>query len=198
MVFGGPAVYGCRVARANGGKAKKKAAKKSAAAKSDAPKRGTAPSAANIKDLDKFEASDEAKAHEPSDVDAMGQDKRRDVIGQSYGPSKKRQLAFFGIVALVIAILLGGAYAAVQAFDQPEDEYADQAPWSQSDAQQVPALAPGNPCGEPGNPYPAPDDSPCKSRFGLTAEEGGPRSEGAEEGPGGVTEASGESASDSQ
>ena len=158
--------------------------------------RGTAPSAANIKDLDKFEASDEAKEHQPSDVDALGQDKRRAVIGHSYGPSKKRQLAFFGIVALIVAILAGGAYAAVQAFDQPEDTYADEAPWSQPDAQQVPTLAPGNPCGEPGNPYPAPEDSPCRSRYGLTAEPG-PRSAGQEEG-GGVTDAAGESASDSQ
>ena len=45
-----------------------------------------APSAANIEDLEKFEASEEAKRHQPSDVDAMGQDKRRQVVGHSYGP----------------------------------------------------------------------------------------------------------------
>lgn len=183
VVFGGPAVYGSPVARGKGND-------------DDHATRGTAPSAANIKDLEKFEASDEAKAHEPSNVDALGQDKRRAVIGHSYGPSKKRQLAFFGIVALVIAILFGGAYAATKAFDQPEDTYADQAPWSQPDAQQVPALNPANPCGEPGNPYPAPADSPCRSSYGLTAEPG-PRSAGQEEG-GGITDAGGESASGSQ
>ena len=51
--------------------------------------RGTAPSAADIDKLEKFEASEEAKAHEPSSVDAMGQDKRRQVVGHSYGPSKR-------------------------------------------------------------------------------------------------------------
>jgi hypothetical protein len=138
--------------------------------KDDHATRGTAPSAADIEKLEKFEPSDEAKAHQPSDVDAQGQDKRRQVIGHAYGPSKKRQLVFFGIVAVIAAILIGGYMAAIQAFDQPEDDYADQAPWSQSDAQQVPTSAPSNPCGEPGNPYPAPGDSPCKDLTGPVGE----------------------------
>jgi len=184
VAFGGPAGYGWRVARGKSSKA-------------DQPMRGTAPSAADIRDLDKMEASDEAKAHEPSDVDAQGVDKRRQVIGHSYGPSKKTQLLFFVAVAAVAAVLIGGYVAAIAAFDQPEDTYADEAPWSRTDAQQIPALAPGNPCGEPGNPYPADEDSPCRSRAGLTAEEG-PRSPGSEQGPGGVTDGGSESASDSQ
>lgn len=184
MVFGGPAGYGWRVARRK-------------ASKDDEPTRGTAPSAADIRDLDKMEASDEAKAHVPSEVDAQGQDKRRQVIGHAYGPSKKTQFVFFIAVAAVVAILAGGYLLAIAKFDQPEDTYADEAPWSQTDAQQIPTLAPGNPCGEPGNPYPADEDSPCRSRAGLTAEQG-PRSPGSEEGPGGVTDGGSESASDSQ
>lgn len=184
MVFGGPAGYGWRVARGKSSKA-------------DAPKRGTAPSAANIRDLKKMEASEEAQAHEPSDVDAQGADKRREVIGHSYGPSKKTQLVFFVAVAVVAAVLIGGYMAAIAAFDQPKDSYADEAPWSQTDAEQIPTLDPSNPCGEPGNPSPPPDDSPCASKAGLTAEPG-PRSPGDEQGPGGVTDAGGESASDSQ
>ena len=66
--------------------------------------RGTAPSSPDIEELEKFEASEEAKAHEPSDVDAMGQDKRRQVVGHSYGPSRKSQVIFFVVVAAVLVV----------------------------------------------------------------------------------------------
>ena len=79
------------------------------------PTRGTAPSAANIKDLEKFEASEEAKQHEPSTVDARGQDKRRQVVGHSYGPSARSQIMFFVAVAAVGWRTLGiGASASLR------------------------------------------------------------------------------------
>jgi hypothetical protein len=37
-------------------------------------------------------SSEKAEAQQPSDVDAMGQDKRRQVVGHSYGPSKRSQV----------------------------------------------------------------------------------------------------------
>jgi hypothetical protein len=115
--------------------------------------RGTAPSAADIEKLEKFEASDEAKAHEQSDVDAMGQDKRRAVVGHSYGPTKRSQIIFFVIVAAVALLLIGGSIAAVNAFDQPEDSYPDKAPWAQAGSENnAPPNSPSGPCGEPGNP----------------------------------------------
>ena len=152
VVFGGPAVYGCRVARGNG------------KTKDDHATRGTAPSAANIKDLEKFEASEEAKAHEPSDVDAMGQDKRREVIGQSYGPSKKRQLVFFGIVALVIAILLGGAYAAVAGLRPARGRIRRPGPVV---AERTPSRCrpspPGTRAASPATPTPLPTTRPARA-----------------------------------
>lgn len=129
--------------------------------RSDGPKKGTAPSAGNLDDLEKMEASDEAKESKPSDLDALGQDKRREVIGHSYGPSKKSQLLFFAAIAGVFVLIIGGYFAAVAVFDQPKDSYADQAPWSQPDAAQNTPVSPRSPCGEPGNPHPAPKDSPC-------------------------------------
>jgi hypothetical protein len=128
--------------------------------------RGTAPSSANIESLEKMEPSEEAKAHTPSDVDAMGQDKRRQVIGHTYGPSRRSQVMFFAAVAAVLVLVVGGYMAAIAAFDQPEDSYPDRAPWSASDAPQNAAgnyhpPSPSGPCGEPGNPYPQPADSPC-------------------------------------
>lgn len=107
-----------------------------------APTRGTAPSAPDIRKLHVFEPSDHAKAHEPSEVDAMGKNKRREVIGHSYGPSRKSQLMFFGIVAAALVILVGGGKMVADKADEPPETNPDAAPWAQSDAPQRPALRP--------------------------------------------------------
>jgi hypothetical protein len=129
---------------------------------------GTAPSGADISKLEKFEASEEAKQAEPSKVDAMGQDKRRQVVGHSYGPSARRQIMFFAAVAVVLAVIIGGWLALVAAFDKPPTNISNNAPWSttptnpQYAAQQnATPVAPSSPCGEPGNQYPIPPQSPC-------------------------------------
>jgi hypothetical protein len=132
------------------------------------PVRGTAPSAADIDELEKFEPSEEAKQHEPSNVDAMGQEKRRPVVGHAYGPSRKTQFVFFGAVAILLVVVIGGWLALVSAFDKPPDKFADQAPWSKQAGdseltaqQQAKPASPLSPCGEPGNEYPVPAQSPC-------------------------------------
>jgi hypothetical protein len=69
-------------------------------------------------------------------VDAMGQDKHRQVVGQSYGPSKARQLSLYGVfIAIVIALFIGGKIA-VDHFDKAPSHNKDQAPWSASNAKQ--------------------------------------------------------------
>jgi hypothetical protein len=106
---------------------------------------GTAPSAPDIRKLHLMEPSEEAKAHRPSDVDAMGKDKRREVIGESYGPSRRSQLIFFAIVGIVIVVIIGGWSLAVAAFDKgpgDEDTLPAKAPWSQEDAPQEPSVRP--------------------------------------------------------
>ena len=130
--------------------------------------RGTAPSAADISKLELMEPSEEAKQHQPSDVDAMGQDKRRPVVGHAYGPSRRTQLVFFVAVAVVLVVIVGGWLALVSAFDKPPENFTDKAPWSKQagDAeltaeQNAKPVAPTSPCGEPGNEYPIPAQSPC-------------------------------------
>lgn len=135
-------------------------------------RRGTAPSAADIEKLEKFEASEEAKRKEPSDVDAMGQDKRRQIVGHAYGPSKKSQILFFVTVGMIVAVVIGGYALAIAAFDQPEDSYPDKAPWSRADAAEYDPGDPSDPCGEPGNPHPADPGSPCLERE-VQGEDGG-------------------------
>jgi hypothetical protein len=146
----------------------------------ETPTRGTAPSAANIEDLEKFEASEEAKAHEPSTVDARGQDKRRQVVGHSYGPSAKSQIMFFVAVAAVVVVVVGGWLGLVALFDTPPTHFKDQAPWSKTAAnsslaaqQNAKPVDPADPCGEPGNPYPIPAESPCATPSKANGFQGG-------------------------
>ncbi len=106
------------------------------------PTRGTAPSAPDIRSIELLEPSEEAKAAVPSDTDAMGRDKRREVIGHSYGPSRKSQLMFFGIVAAVLVVLIGGGKMLADRADEPPDTNPDAAPWSAPDAPQTPAVRP--------------------------------------------------------
>jgi hypothetical protein len=130
--------------------------------------RGTAPSAAEITKLEKFEPSEEAKRHEASTVDAMGHDKRRQVVGHSYGPSKRSQITFFVAVATIAVVIVGGWIVLVNAFDNPPENFTDRAPWSTTAGdpelaaeQNAKPVSPLTPCGEPGNEYPIPPQSPC-------------------------------------
>jgi hypothetical protein len=129
---------------------------------------GTAPSGADISKLEKFEPSEEAKRKEPSKVDAMGEDKRRQVVGHSYGPSKRSQVMFFVAVAAILVVVVGGWLALVAAFDKPPEKFSERAPWSTTASdpelaaeQNAKPVSPLSPCGEPGNEYPIPDQSPC-------------------------------------
>ncbi len=140
----------------------------SSGSRSSGTTRGTAPSAANIDELEKFEPSEEAKRHEPSDVDAMGQDKRRQVVGHSYGPSRRSQIMFFVAVASVAVVVVGGWLVLVGLFDKPPTHFKDSAPWSTTPVsaslaaeQSAKPVSPLSPCGEPGGQYPIPPESPC-------------------------------------
>jgi len=78
--------------------------------------------------------------HEPSGVDAMGQDKHREVTGQRYGLSRGRQVLYYGVfVAFVIAAYIG-LKAATDSLDKAPAKDPDQAPWSKPNA-------PGGPLG---------------------------------------------------
>ena len=90
----------------------------------------TAPSASDITGTERFEASEEAKRATPSDVDAMGQDKRRQIVGHTYGPSRRSQIMFFVAVAAVAELIVGGWLTLVSIFDKPPTHFKDTAPWS--------------------------------------------------------------------
>jgi hypothetical protein len=98
----------------------------------------------------------------------MGQDKRRQVVGHSYGPSFRSRVMFFIAVAVVLVVVVGGWLSLVAVFDTPPTHFKDQAPWSTTASnaqlaaeQNVKPVAPSTPCGEPGNQYPIQPQSPC-------------------------------------
>jgi hypothetical protein len=100
----------------------------------------------------------------------MGQDKRRQVIGHSYGPTRRSQFMFFGAAAAVLIIVIGGWFLLVSIVDTTPKNFPDRAPWSKpisnpqlAAEQQAAPKSPDTPCGEPGNAYPAPSGSPCAS-----------------------------------
>jgi hypothetical protein len=77
--------------------------------------------------------------HEQSEVDAMGKDKRREVVGHSYGPSKTRQVLLYGVFLLCVGALFIGAKLLVNALDTPVgNDVPHSAPWAQQHAKQRP------------------------------------------------------------
>jgi hypothetical protein len=82
----------------------------------------------------------ESPDHDVS-LDAMGNDKRRQVVGQSYGPSFARQASLYGIfLAIVVVVIIGGKIA-IDHFDQAPAHNPDQAPWSAPSANPRPPQA---------------------------------------------------------
>jgi hypothetical protein len=77
--------------------------------------------------------------HEFSTVDAMGQDKRREVTGQAYGPSGQRVIMRFVIFFAIVGVIFIGLLFLVDQLDQPPESNPPQAPWSPSDVQQEPS-----------------------------------------------------------
>jgi hypothetical protein len=76
--------------------------------------------------------------HIGQEEDAMGQDKRRQVVGHSYGPSKARQLLYYGVFIVFVILAYIGARIAIDELDKAPATHPDKAPWSQPDAPQTP------------------------------------------------------------
>jgi hypothetical protein len=83
--------------------------------------------------------SGEGEEHAGSQQDAMGQDKRRQIVGQAYGPSKARQLAYYAIFIGFLVLLYIGGKVAIDQLDKAPSHDAAQAPWSQPNSPQTPA-----------------------------------------------------------
>jgi hypothetical protein len=75
--------------------------------------------------------------HEQSEVDAMGRDKRRSVVGQRVGPSKVRQLAVYLVALAIIAALAVGGFILVGSLDTSVGkDIPNSAPWAKQGVKQ--------------------------------------------------------------
>jgi hypothetical protein len=105
--------------------------------KSELDQEFTAPSVGPHTTFDRRPPEERLAGHEQSDTDAMGKEKRREVVGHSYGPSIARQAALYGIFVAVTAVLVIGFVLLAGKLDQAPESYEDLAPWSQPDAKQT-------------------------------------------------------------
>jgi hypothetical protein len=97
-----------------------------------------APSIGPNTTFDKRPASERLDGHDQSDLDAMGLEKRRQVVGGQYSASLTRQIVTY---AIVVAVVIGAAFglkALAHNLDQPPAKVADQAPWTGSDQKPSP------------------------------------------------------------
>jgi hypothetical protein len=99
----------------------------------------TAPSLGPGTVIEREPVEERLARHEQSEEDAMGKDKRRKVVGHSYGPSKTRQIVLYGIFLLCLAALFIGGKLLVDALDTPVGKHVPHtAPWAKHGASQRP------------------------------------------------------------
>jgi hypothetical protein len=72
----------------------------------------------------------------PGDLDSMGLDKRRQVVGQQYGASVRKQLTVYGVFLAVVVVLAIVFLTVVSNIDNREIPLEDSAPWTEATASQ--------------------------------------------------------------
>jgi hypothetical protein len=93
----------------------------------------TAPSIGPETVIEKEDPEERLARHEQSDTDAMGLDKRREVIGTAGGPSAGKQIVRWLVVACVVAAAAFGAKLLVDDLDKPPENNPAKAPWAGSE-----------------------------------------------------------------
>lgn len=90
----------------------------------------TAPSIGPNTTIERRPPEERLAEHEQSDVDAMGLDKRREVVGHSYGPSVAKQASLYGIFLAIAAAVVIGFILLAGKLDAPPDHVEAKAPWT--------------------------------------------------------------------
>jgi hypothetical protein len=93
----------------------------------------TAPSIGPNTVIEKDSPEERLARHEQSDKDALGLDKRRQVVGGRYSASVPRQIVTY---AIVVAVVLGaglGIKLLADDLDKPPAKVEDRAPWTGTD-----------------------------------------------------------------
>lgn len=69
-----------------------------------------------------------------ADLDAMGNDKRRQVIGKQYGATVRKRLLVYGVFVGVVVIAVIAFLTVVDSYDNREIKLEDTAPWTEAGA----------------------------------------------------------------
>jgi hypothetical protein len=93
----------------------------------------TAPSIGPNTVIEKDSPEERLARHEQSNLDAMGLEKRREVVGGNYSASLARQIVTYAIVVVVVVGAAFGLKLLADDLDQPPAKVEDQAPWTGSD-----------------------------------------------------------------
>ena len=99
-----------------------------------------APSIGAKTEIEHVPPEERLAGHEHSTEDAMGLDKRRQVKGESYGPSRTRVIVSFLVFFAIVGLLFIGLLVAVDRLDQPPDTVKAQAPWAAEGAEPRPTV----------------------------------------------------------
>ena len=98
----------------------------------------TAPSAGPHTVFDTRPPTERLDFDKISDTDAMGKDKRRVVVGGTYGPTRARVFGTFAAFFALVAALVVGFYFLAKELDAAPASNPDEAPWASPDAEQRP------------------------------------------------------------
>src|SRR5690348_16359831 len=64
----------------------------------------------------------------------MGNDKRRQVIGQQYGATVRKRLLVYGVFVAVVVVLIIAFLTVVNGYDNRDIQMKDTAPWTRAGA----------------------------------------------------------------
>lgn len=82
--------------------------------------------------------ADESRGEErDSEHDAMGNEKRRQVIGRQYGATVRKRLLVYGAFVVVVVVSIIVFVTVVIGYDNRDIKLEDTAPWTQTDAAQT-------------------------------------------------------------
>jgi hypothetical protein len=83
--------------------------------------------------------------HHRVELDAMGHDKRRAVMGKTYGPTARQQLTVYGTFIVVVTVLAIGFWLLARELDKAPETNPVKAPWATSATQRPPGEIDGSP-----------------------------------------------------
>lgn len=92
-----------------------------------------------------------------ADLDAMGNDKRRHVVGRQYGATVRKRLLVYGAVVATIVVVIVAFLTVIAAYDDRNVAVEDTAPWASA-----PTKPPRDVDYKANGPHPDHCPAPCK------------------------------------